>query len=126
MSAAKSNLRFAVTTVKSEETDDFEANDNATQCSSTAGNTIGYGTHEAVPMTVFYRNEFSQFQGNIKGKSRPTLDQLRKGFESNSPEMQVHKNHNNDITNAVISINLFVQKARYFFAGMSGHYSNVL
>ncbi|XP_028397037.1 solute carrier family 12 member 2-like [Dendronephthya gigantea] len=86
-STTKSNLRFAVTTVESEETDDFHKNDT-TLCPSTAENTIGYGTHEAVPMTVFYRNDSSHVQGNAKGKSRPTLDQLRKGFESNSPEIQ--------------------------------------
>lgn len=92
--AAKSNIRFAVTTVplkdESLETDEFP-NENTTHshCPSTAENTIGYSTHEAVPMTVFYRNESSHIQGKPKGKARPTLDQLRKGFESNSPETQV-------------------------------------
>ena len=81
------NIRFAVTTVPlredSLETGEFSANE------ATAENTIGYSTHEAVPMTVFYRNESSHIHSKQKGKARPTLDQLRKGFESNSPETQV-------------------------------------
>ncbi len=89
---ANSNIRFAVTTVplreESLEIDEFP-NENTIRCPSTADNTIGYSTHEAVPMTVFYRNESSHIQGKPKGKARPTLDQLRKGFESNSPETQV-------------------------------------
>ena len=87
--AAKGGLRFAVTTVplkdENEETDEF-LNENSLHA---AENTIGYSTHEAVPMTVFYRNELSQTQGKPKGKARPTLDQLRKGFESEGPETQV-------------------------------------
>lgn len=87
---AKGNIRFAVTTVPTRdehfEIDEFP-NDNTMRCPSTAENTIGYSTHEAVPMTVFYRNESSHTQGVSKGKARPTLDQLRKGFES--PETQV-------------------------------------
>lgn len=47
--------------------------------------TIGYATHDAVPMTVFYRNENSQ---NAVKKSRPTLKELRKGFEEDH-EQQV-------------------------------------
>ena len=88
----KNNIRFAVTAVplrdESLETDEFP-NENTIQCPSTAENTIGYSTHEAVPMTLFYRNESSHIQGQPKGKARPTLDQLRKGFEANSPETQV-------------------------------------
>ena len=37
--------------------------------------TIGYATHEAVPMTVFYRNEASL--GGV-AQQRPTLDELHK------------------------------------------------
>ena len=85
---AKGSLRFAVTTVPSkdenEETDEFP-NENSLHAAET---TIGYSTHEAVPMTVFYRNELSHTQGKPKGKPRPTLDQLRKGFESEGPETQ--------------------------------------
>lgn len=47
--------------------------------------TIGYATHDAIPMTVFYRNENSQ---NAAKKSRPTLKELRKGFEEDH-EQQV-------------------------------------
>ena len=38
----------------------------------------GYATNEAIPMTVFYRSQHSQ--GHSR-KQRPTLQQLRKGFE---------------------------------------------
>ena len=48
--------------------------------------TIGYATHDAVPMTVFYRNDNSQ--SNSAKKSRPTLRELRKGFEEDH-EQQV-------------------------------------
>jgi hypothetical protein len=82
--------RFAVTTVPlredSLETDEYDDENNAE-------NTIGYSTHEAVPMTVFYRNESSHNHSKQKGKARPTLDQLRKGFEKNSPETQVNCSH---------------------------------
>ena len=90
--ATESNIRFAVTTYpnrdESVETDEF-SNENTTRCPSTAENTIGYSTHEAIPMTVFYRNETSHVLGKAKGKARPTLDQLRKGFETNSHEAEV-------------------------------------
>lgn len=51
-----------------------------------ATTTIGYATHDAVPMTVFYRNENSH--SNPTKKSRPTLQELRKGFEEDH-EQQV-------------------------------------
>ena len=51
-----------------------------------ATSTIGYATHDAVPMTVFYRNENSN--SNTTKKSRPTLRELRKGFEEDH-EQQV-------------------------------------
>ena len=41
--------------------------------------TYGYATNEAIPMTVFYRSQHSQ---GHSGKRRPTLQQLRKGFEN--------------------------------------------
>ena len=41
--------------------------------------TYGYATNEAIPMTVFYRSQHSQ---GHNGKQRPTLQQLRKGFEN--------------------------------------------
>ena len=40
--------------------------------------TYGYATNEAIPMTVFYRRAS---QGH-SGKQRPTLQELRKGFEN--------------------------------------------
>lgn len=52
---------------------------------STSENTIGFtSTNEAVPMTVFYRNDSSKRHlpgGKNSIKSRPTLHQLRKNFE---------------------------------------------
>ena len=39
----------------------------------------GYATNEAMPMTVFYRSQHSQ--GHTR-KQRPTLQQLREGFEN--------------------------------------------
>ena len=41
--------------------------------------TIGYATQEAIPMTVYYRNQGSHESGS--GKQRPTLIALRKGFD---------------------------------------------
>ena len=41
--------------------------------------TYGYATNEAMPMTVFYRSQHSQ---GHSGKQRPTLQQLRKGFQN--------------------------------------------
>ena len=39
-----------------------------------------YVTNEAIPMTVFYRSQHSQGRSR---KQRPTLQELRKGFENN-------------------------------------------
>ncbi|XP_015748716.1 PREDICTED: solute carrier family 12 member 2-like [Acropora digitifera] len=46
--------------------------------------TYGYATNEAIPMTVFYRSQHSQCHS---GKQRPTLQQLRKGFENDSVDL---------------------------------------
>ena len=46
---------------------------------ATTQTSSGYATYEAIPMTVFYRSEHSQ--GHI-AKQRPTLKELRKGFEN--------------------------------------------
>lgn len=54
-----------------------------------ATNTIGYATHDAVPMTVFYRNDNSQ--SNTAKKSRPTLKELRKGFEEDHEQQDEHQ-----------------------------------
>eukprot|EP01135_Chromosphaera_perkinsii_P003347 Nk52_evm47s240 gene=Nk52_evmTU47s240 len=45
------------------------------------GATYGYDTHDAVPATVFYRNEHSHSKS---GRSRPTMQQLRNVFSSSS------------------------------------------
>ena len=52
--------------------------------------TYGYATNEAIPMTVFYRSQHSQ---GHSGKQRPTLQQLRKGFENDKVRelMMSHK-----------------------------------
>jgi len=47
--------------------------------------TIGYATHEAVPLTMFYRNEASN---TGHAKARPTLEELHKGFDE-IDEMEV-------------------------------------
>ena len=51
--------------------------------------TYGYATNEAIPMTVFYRSQHSQ---GHSGKRRPTLQQLRKGFE-NDKVRELMKSH---------------------------------
>lgn len=101
----KGKLRFDVIQVsgsREEDTVDEEYLGEMTPRNpSTAENTVGYGTHEAVPMTVFYRNESSHDQGKSARKARPTLDQLRKGFEKdgNESERQV----SNDIVFPIIT-----------------------
>ena len=62
--------------------------DSQTQPASDESRTIGYATHDAIPMTVFYRNENSA--SNSAKKSRPTLKELRRGFEEDH-EQQVLK-----------------------------------
>ena len=51
------------------------SNQNSATCDA---ETIGYATHEAVPLTMFYRNE-NTTPG--KSKARPTLAELQKGFD---------------------------------------------
>lgn len=93
------SLRFCVNQVNldpnqgAENTDDLTPRMNFPDAQSPnrlsvhdATNTIGYATHDAVPMTVFYRNENSN--PNVTKKSRPTLQELRKGFEEDH-EQQV-------------------------------------
>lgn len=48
--------------------------------------TIGYATNEAIPMTVFYRNENSQTRA---ARTRPTLQELRKGFEADEEQVKI-------------------------------------
>ena len=48
--------------------------------------TIGYATHEAVPLTMFYRNENTQAG---KSKARPTLAELQKGFDELDEQQDV-------------------------------------
>ena len=47
--------------------------------------TYGYATNKAIPMTVFYRRPS---QGH-SGKRRPTLQELRKGFEDDKVRERV-------------------------------------
>lgn len=65
-------------------------------------NTIGYATHDAVPMTVFYRNDNSQ--SNTAKKSRPTLKELRKGFEEDH-EQQDEPQSVDDVENGDVGSN---------------------
>ena len=60
--------------------------DSQTPAAQDGDGTIGYTTHDAIPMTVFYRNENSA--SNSGKKSRPTLKELRRGFEEDH-EQQV-------------------------------------
>lgn len=46
--------------------------------------TIGFATHEAVPMTLFYRNASSLGDGAVQ---RPTLKELHEGFDILDEEM---------------------------------------
>ena len=47
--------------------------------SPTSPGQFNYVTNEAIPMTIFYRSQHSQGHNR---KQRPTLQQLRKGFEN--------------------------------------------
>ena len=74
-----------------------DASKSTTDTDGTAESTIGYtSTNEAVPMTVFYRNDSSKRHlpgGKNSIKSRPTLHQLRKNFEKDgnlSPDTETH------------------------------------
>lgn len=92
------SARFLVEQVKNEPKDTMELSDtdsgaHSRVCSDTSrpisiiDGTIGYATNEAVPMTVFYRNEYSQSHAK---KYRPTLQELQKGFEE-VPDQQVNR-----------------------------------
>lgn len=80
------SLRFNVNQVKDPNVDNTDPSPRMTFPETTTPrplstldtDTIGYATHDAIPMTVFYRNENSQ---NAAKKSRPTLKELRKGFD---------------------------------------------
>lgn len=61
-----------------------QPNDNIGHNQTTLHDTIGYATHEAVPLTMFYRNEASQ---PGKSKQRPTLAELHKGFDELDEEV---------------------------------------
>ena len=53
-------------------------NDTVTHNQRTHTNTMGYLTHDAVPLSVFYRNQDSM-ENIASADKRPTLDQLHKG-----------------------------------------------
>lgn len=52
--------------------------DTVTHNQRTHTNTMGYLTHDAVPLSVFYRNQDSM-ENIASADKRPTLDQLHKG-----------------------------------------------
>lgn len=62
--------------------------------------TIGYATHEAVPLTMFYRNESSN--PGIS-KQRPTLDELHKGLDELDEEVCLYLHLNPVILLSYIS-----------------------
>ena len=53
-------------------------NETVTHNQRTHTNTMGYLTHDAVPLSVFYRNQESM-ENVTSADKRPTLDQLHKG-----------------------------------------------
>ena len=53
-------------------------NETTQQRNNTHTQTLGYLTHDAVPLSVFYRNQASM-ENATGGDTRPTLDQLHKG-----------------------------------------------
>ncbi|XP_066916127.1 solute carrier family 12 member 2-like [Clytia hemisphaerica] len=73
---AGKHARFNIEKVDSPTT--TEANTAHNQNTIHDMDTIGYATHEAVPLTMFYRNEAS-VPGHAK--TRPTLEELHKGFD---------------------------------------------
>lgn len=90
--------RFSVKQVKMKSPEPMELSDtdsgaHSRVCSDSSrpisiiDGTIGYATNEAVPMTVFYRNEHSQSHAK---KYRPTLQELQKGFEETG-DQQVNR-----------------------------------
>lgn len=68
--------------------------DSQTPPASDESRTIGYATHDAIPMTVFYRNENSA--SNSAKKSRPTLKELRRGFEEDHEQQPLAEPDNED------------------------------
>ena len=75
-SSGEKHARFNIEKVDSPTA--AEANANHNQGTIHDMDTIGYATHEAVPLTMFYRNEAS-VPGHAK--ARPTLAELHKGFD---------------------------------------------
>lgn len=107
--------RFSVEQVKNnmddDESEDIDSgtqsrgfSDSQSRPISIMEGTIGYATNEAVPMTVFYRNEDSQRHGI---KQRPTLKELQKGF-GEDPEQQVRNSKSFRLLKKIYKTNIFV------------------
>ena len=76
---AKGTLRFMVENVESpEHTGQKGSKDSAEFSFPDHSETIGFATHEAVPMTLFYRNTSSVGENAVQ---RPTLKKLHEGFD---------------------------------------------
>ena len=76
---AKGTLRFMVENVESpEHTVPKASKDSAEFSFPDHSETIGFATHEAVPMTLFYRNASSVGENAVQ---RPTLKELHEGFD---------------------------------------------
>lgn len=75
----KNTLRFMVENVESpKKTIPKAARESAEFSFPEHGETIGFSTHEAVPMTMFYRNASSMGENALQ---RPTLKELHEGFD---------------------------------------------
>ena len=76
---AKSTLRFMVENVESPtKTNPKAPKDTSEFAFPDHSETIGFATHEAVPMTLFYRNTSSVGENAVQ---RPTLKELHEGFD---------------------------------------------
>ena len=97
-SSAPPGLRFSVKQVQMKEEPERDGGRSASPeaqsrpLSATFGEgTIGYATNEAIPMTVFYRNENTQSKA---ARTRPTLQELRKGFEGEDEQVREYQTIN--------------------------------
>ncbi|EDO41391.1 predicted protein, partial [Nematostella vectensis] len=63
--------------------------------------TIGYATNEAIPMTVFYRNEHTQ---TGQKQYRPTIQELQKGFEDDTDQQVTLENGKSHRSNTDVKV----------------------
>ena len=84
---ARKTPRFMVENVESPTTSPTKNNSEVPYPDS--GETIGFPTHEAVPMTLFYRNQSSV---GDSAAQRPTLKSLHKSYDDIDEENMVRFN----------------------------------